>query len=327
MITATQWWSPTLIRISGDASVKGQLRKTQDGRFEADFPERMILVANHQLYTDWLYLWWVAYASGLHGHLYIILKQSLKWVPLFGPAMQFYSFIFLARKWSSDQQRMSYRLRKLKLKKHFGNNTYLDPMWLVLFPEGTNLSDNGRTNSARWAKKNDIADCRHTLLPRHTGLQFCLEELSGSVEYVYDCTIAYEHIPAGQFGQDIFTLRSICLEGRPPKSVNMHWRRFKVTDIPYKDSDAMGAWTLARWREKDDLLDYHLMHGNFPADAVAIAEQSAETEGGFITTYVKPKSPLEFLQMYVPLLAVWLLIGILYKMWNLVMTGRLGGHA
>lgn len=49
--TMTQWWSPTVVRISGDASVAGQLRKTADGRAECDFPERLIMIANHQVGT------------------------------------------------------------------------------------------------------------------------------------------------------------------------------------------------------------------------------------------------------------------------------------
>lgn len=50
--TMTQWWSPTVVRISGDASVAGQLRKTADGRAECDFPERLIMIANHQVCTS-----------------------------------------------------------------------------------------------------------------------------------------------------------------------------------------------------------------------------------------------------------------------------------
>jgi hypothetical protein len=49
--TMTQWWGPTTIRISGDASVAGQIRKTKDGLVEFSFPERMIMIANHQVRT------------------------------------------------------------------------------------------------------------------------------------------------------------------------------------------------------------------------------------------------------------------------------------
>jgi hypothetical protein len=47
--TMTYWWAPVKMRVSGDASVRGQLRKTEDGRLECDFPERMVQVSNHQV--------------------------------------------------------------------------------------------------------------------------------------------------------------------------------------------------------------------------------------------------------------------------------------
>ena len=47
--TMTNWWSPTTIRISGDASVAEQIRKTRDGRVEFMFPDRLIMIANHQV--------------------------------------------------------------------------------------------------------------------------------------------------------------------------------------------------------------------------------------------------------------------------------------
>ena len=47
--TMTNWWAPTVIRMSGDESVADQLKPTADGRVECDFPERLVLIANHQV--------------------------------------------------------------------------------------------------------------------------------------------------------------------------------------------------------------------------------------------------------------------------------------
>lgn len=187
----TQWWSPTVIRVTGDKTVRHQLKKTVDGRLECDFPERMILIANHQLYSDWLYLWWIAYTARLHRFLYIILKESLKYVPILGQGMQFYGFIFLARKWQMDKPRFMHRLSKLSNTSENGNS----PMWLLIFPEGTNASDNGRRTSAKYSEKIGVEDLKHTLLPRTTGLSYCLQQLEDSVEWVYDCAVAYEGVP------------------------------------------------------------------------------------------------------------------------------------
>ena len=132
----------------------------------------------------------------MHGHIYIILKESLKYLPIIGPGMMFYGFIFLARNWTKDKPRFAHRLQKLK-SQHTGplsGSGYLDPMWLMMFPEGTNLSNNGRARSAKWAEKQGYPDLRHQLLPRSTGLLFCLQEVKGTVDWVYDCTVAYEGI-------------------------------------------------------------------------------------------------------------------------------------
>lgn len=197
MTTMCQWFSPTLIRVSGDASIQGQLKQTSNGRLETTFPERLVLIANHQLYTDWLYLWWIAYTGRMHGHIFIILKEALKYVPVIGPGMMFYGFVFMARKWQSDMPRLRHRLDKLK-GRHSGplsGSQTLDPMWLLIFPEGTNLSANTRKGSKVWAAKQGIPDMRHVLLPRTTGLYFCLQQLKGTVDWVYDCTTAYEGTP------------------------------------------------------------------------------------------------------------------------------------
>jgi lysocardiolipin and lysophospholipid acyltransferase len=48
--TMTHWWAPSKIRISGDASVAAQLSLTRDGRVQCAFPERMVMIANHQVF-------------------------------------------------------------------------------------------------------------------------------------------------------------------------------------------------------------------------------------------------------------------------------------
>lgn len=68
------------------------------------------------------------------------------------------------------------------------------------------------------------------------------------------------------FGQDYFTLYATYFEGRPPKSVNMYWRRFAVKDIPVTDPAAFEIWLRERWIEKDNLIDFYMENGRFPED-------------------------------------------------------------
>ena len=85
-----------------------------------------ILMANHQIYTDWWYIWILASEYGLGGNLKIILKDELRNIPLFGWGMQFFEFIFLKRKWNLDKDVL---LKSLDKSKSDGSN-----LWLLVFP-------------------------------------------------------------------------------------------------------------------------------------------------------------------------------------------------
>lgn len=140
--------------------------------------------------------------------------------------MSFYGFIWVSRNWPVDRLRFKHRLDQLKqwrskpiilssLSQDKSSQTISPPQqhgqkqltessrtslrpapfWLLIFPEGTNLSPNTRTKSQGWAVKSGQEDLKHLLLPRHTGLLFCLRELQGSVEWLYDCTMGYGDVP------------------------------------------------------------------------------------------------------------------------------------
>ncbi|KAF2822785.1 acyltransferase-domain-containing protein [Ophiobolus disseminans] len=315
----TQWWAPTVVRVSGDSSMVGQMTKKKDGSLQCNFADRMVLMANHQLYTDWLYLWWIAYTNKMHGFIYIILKESLRNIPIIGWSAQFYNFIFLARNWEEDQR---------TFKKHLGKlNKPNDPMWLIIFPEGTNLSQTTREKSQKWAEKNALQDMKHQLLPRSTGLKFCLNELKDTTDWLYDCTIAYEGVPPGQFGQDIFTLRSTFFEGRPPKSVNMHWRRFRIHDIPIQNTKAFEVWLRNRWREKDYMLEYFNRNNRFPAedfwkDHLDMGSESSQHGGKSIRSVPRPAVQIEtevksgnwneFVKIFAPITSVMMALTVAY---------------
>jgi 1-acyl-sn-glycerol-3-phosphate acyltransferase len=300
--TMTQWWSPTTVRVSGDTSIPKQLFRKADGGLECRFPKRLVMMANHQLYTDWLYLWWIAYTNNMHGYVYIILKESLKNLPLVGWGAQFYNFIFLSRKWEQDLPQFQKNLDKL--------NNAEDPMWLLMFPEGTNLATSTREKSKAWAAKAGIQDMKHQLLPRSRGLQLCLQRLRKTTPWLYDCTIAYEGVPEGQYGQDIFTLQSSLFEGRPPKSVNMHFRRFKVSTIPIDNDKAFEVWLRNRWREKDYLLEHFYRFQTFPKDELWMVKQTklkgrfTSQPARFIETQIKSNNSEEFLSIFAPLASV-----------------------
>jgi 1-acyl-sn-glycerol-3-phosphate acyltransferase len=110
----------------------------------------------------------LAYFMGTHKDIFIVLKKSLKWVPVLGwvwqllafglmkltrcQGMQFFRFIFLARSWESDRATMARRLAKLGQRVQ-GEDL---PLSFVFFPEGTLVSKDTRPISKKFADKTGI---------------------------------------------------------------------------------------------------------------------------------------------------------------------------
>ncbi|KAI9344529.1 acyltransferase-domain-containing protein [Zopfochytrium polystomum] len=116
----------------------------------AHAPPKTVIIANHQIYTDWCYFWVVAWANGAHGDLKIVLKEDLKWIPVLGWGMQFFEFIFLARKWSVDGPRLTNALSR--------SAASPSPLWLLLFPEGTVVCDEAVEAARKYKKKIDALE-------------------------------------------------------------------------------------------------------------------------------------------------------------------------
>lgn len=94
--------------------------------------ERVLLIANHRTEVDWMYLWDLAIRKGQLGYIKYILKSSLMKLPVFGWAFHILEFISVERKWEADESTMHQMLSSFK--------DYHDPLWLALFPEGTDFT-------------------------------------------------------------------------------------------------------------------------------------------------------------------------------------------
>ena len=127
------------------------------------------------------------------------------------------------------------------------------------------------------------------------------------------------------YGQDIFTLKSTYFQGHPPKSVNMHWRRFATKDLPIDNSEQFSEWVLKRWREKDELLEHYHSTGRFPADegegTVMSGDGVKHVRGaGYIETEIRTNVLAEFAQIFVPLALVALAIHWMRRILQIVLV-------
>ncbi|SPO31586.1 related to CST26 - protein required for incorporation of stearic acid into phosphatidylinositol [Ustilago trichophora] len=310
LLVISQFFGPTQLVISIGDGKGGYLdpepfvhRDKQSGKIVSfDLPSRSIWMSNHQVYTDWLYLWCLAYYADVADSILIILKKSLKWIPFVGWGMQFYRFIFLARNWASDQAQLAKQLGEVASENHSQNSASTNTakkLLLLIFPEGTLVSNNTRPISAKFAEKMGINDLENVLLPRSTGLFFCLRTLAKEMDdlWLVDFTIGYPGVPPAGFGQDYYTLRSIFMQGVPPPAIHIHLTMTRITDpvagdtssnalnvvnIPSASEDAppLGAnvkpaesseeertqfetWLRKRWTEKDGLMHRFYEDGDF----------------------------------------------------------------
>ncbi|KAI0274899.1 acyltransferase-domain-containing protein [Gloeopeniophorella convolvens] len=297
IILMSQWFGPTRLLITFERDGPGALSpdeidaiavRGKDGRIQRlNLPQKSVLIANHQVYADWWYAWSLTYFMDTHRDVFIVLKKSLKWMPIIGWGMQFFNFIFLARSWASDRL---YLVKQLAWLGKRAEDRDI-PLTFILYPEGTLVSHDTRPISKKYADKLGIPDMTHTLLPRSTGLHYSLRALSPRLPdlQLIDITMAYPGIPPMGYGQSYYTLRSIFFDRVPPPAVHMHVRRFDVAkdvpigdtsrtnphalpsgrgsaleaDVPESERDAFDVWLRARWVEKDAFMQRFHDTGSF----------------------------------------------------------------
>ncbi|KAG9102727.1 hypothetical protein FRC06_001300 [Ceratobasidium sp. 370] len=344
LVLMCQWFAPSslVVTCEGGNGIEDVVVRDETGRVtELRLPPQVVMVPNHQIYADWWYLWCLAYSMRAHADVLIILKDSLKWIPIVGWGMQFFRFIFLARSWTHDKASLTAHLTRLA---RTATGTQL-PFLLLLFPEGTLVSPNTRPISAAFAAKTGIQDMQHTLLPRSTGLLFCLRAMAPHMPELklLDVTVAYPGIPRGGYGQAYYTLRSIFMQGVPPPRVHVHLRLYDVArDVPIgtpqgaeeaspPERAAFDKWLLERWQEKDALMETQLTEGGFrsssevpTASSVSVGGNHKETKkwdeekgrNGAVEWPIRLNSKAEILDAFswfgpvVFGVAVWRLIGL-----------------
>lgn len=208
--------------------------------------ERVLLIANHRTEVDWMYLWDLALRKGCLGYIKYVLKSSLMKLPIFGWGFRILEFIPVERKWELDQSVMR-RMLSTYSDRH-------DPLWLAVFPEGTDYAEQKCKRSQKYAAENGLPVLKNVLLPKTRGFYACLETLRNSLDAVYDVTIAYKN-QCPTFLDNLF--------GVDPSEVHMHIRRIPLKEIPASENEA-ADWLMNTFLFKDQLLSDFITDGQFP---------------------------------------------------------------
>ncbi|KAE9586175.1 hypothetical protein Lal_00010177 [Lupinus albus] len=209
--------------------------------------ERVLLIANHRTEVDWMFLWDLALRKGRLGCIKYILKRSLMKLPIFGWGFHILEFIPVERKWEVDEQILYHKLSTFKDPQ--------DPLWLALFPEGTDYTEKKSEASKKFAAEVGLPVLTNVLLPRTKGFYACLLALRGSLDAVYDITIVYKNHQCPSFRDIVF--------GIDPSEVHLHVRRIPMDEIPVSETKA-SSWLVDTFKMKDQLLSDFKVQGHFP---------------------------------------------------------------
>ncbi|CAG9787710.1 unnamed protein product [Diatraea saccharalis] len=234
--------------------------------------ENTIVILNHRTRIDWNYLWIGLYhatqdpdaevcsckenkvlrekrdildvISRGKSKIKFVLKDELKIVPGLGWIMQLNYFLYLKRNWQEDRLNFT----------QFAD--YYEKMGsryrLILFPEGTDLSEENQRRSEKYAATNNLTAYKFVLHPRTTGwVELCLRLRSAGLASVYDVTVAYD-APAQT---EIALMR-----GRRPKNVYFYFKRYPIEELPQEEHD-LRVWLNQRWKEKESSLRHFHAEG------------------------------------------------------------------
>lgn len=242
--------------------MKNCLSKNNDGELPLlKFDNSAIIISNHQIYSDWFFLWFLAYLNNTASHFFIVMKKSLENIPILGYGMKNYNFIFLSRNWQNDRLYMESQFRKiLKVNEKF---------WMLIFPEGTNMSHNNRNKSHKFALESNLPVNNCVLLPRIKGLYVASKNLlNENSSKILDFTIGYTGNTKDIMAQDVHTLWKIYIEGISPKKISIlvdeHELNAVVPDIFNNELNedeqmkSLEKWIVKTWSTKEeDMANYY----------------------------------------------------------------------
>ncbi|KAL4236491.1 1-acyl-sn-glycerol-3-phosphate acyltransferase epsilon [Mactra antiquata] len=212
--------------------------------------KNVIFICNHQCTVDWIVANMLASPQNSIGRIRFILKDGLRFFPLYGFYLHQRSCIYVRKNGKFDQEKASKELALLKDKNL--------PVWLVIFPEGTRMNPElpqTIEKSQEHAKEQGYEPFLHVLSPKVKGIQLALEQLRSHVESVYDVTIAYNNTIDSDTGHRLPAPGMLEILSLRRPEIHVHFDKIPVEDIP-SDEIKLKHWMFTRFQQKDRLMSH-----------------------------------------------------------------------
>ncbi|XP_076141686.1 1-acyl-sn-glycerol-3-phosphate acyltransferase epsilon [Alosa pseudoharengus] len=209
--------------------------------------ENVVYLSNHQTTADWIIADMLAIRQNALGHVRYVLKDGLKWLPLYGWYFSQHGGVYVKRSAKFNEKAMT---KKLLSQTKLGT-----PMYLVIFPEGTRYNPENRkviSDSQAFATKEGLAVLQHVLTPRMRASHIAIEAMKDHLDAVYDVTVAYEGTMApGGHRQSAPTMPEFLCKECP--RVHIYFDRVDIKEVP-SEPMFFRRWLHERFELKDKLL-------------------------------------------------------------------------
>ena len=227
-----------------------------------------VVICNHQLYTDWIYIWALLTHLGKGGNVKITLKKSLQWIPIAGWGMKLIGFVFLSRKWSVDRSTFLRRISRL---------VFFKPFSFLIFVEGTTLCESGLKKSKEFAEREKIVPSTdHVLIPRTLGMYTSVLAFKDTIEGIWDLTLCYSDMPSytlcKKFPEQLYGLASLFGERRAPKNIHFVLKFIPIKDIKslIDDEVKFENWLRKIYADKDLIMRNGYVYQKYPTAAITL---------------------------------------------------------
>jgi len=184
--------------------------------------DRVLILSNHRTRIDWMFLWCWAARFDLLSSYRVILKSSLRTFPWWGWGMSLCLFPFIHRgsnNRDADLTRIEHICQYLS---ELGV-----PNSLILFPEGTDLSQSNQKRDRDYALAKNLPIYHNVLHPRSGAFIASLTAMRPHLDAVVDLTIGYVDYTPGERPSELSLLK-----GRLPHEVHINMKRWDIKTTP-----------------------------------------------------------------------------------------------
>uniref|UniRef100_A0A1B6DHQ2 Phospholipid/glycerol acyltransferase domain-containing protein n=1 Tax=Clastoptera arizonana TaxID=38151 RepID=A0A1B6DHQ2_9HEMI len=213
LVFMAEWWSKSDVYIYID---KDDFKKYYG-------KEHAYLVMNHRYDIDWLMGWVFCERLGVLGNCKAYAKKSIQYVPTMGWGWKFSESVFLERSFDKDKEAIARQIKEL--------GDYPDPIWLLIFAEGTRYTEEKYEASLTFAKDKGLPLLKHHLTPRTKGFTISITNMRGKFNAVYNVQLAFKE------DAKVKPTMMNLLFGKPIEA-HLLIERIPLEEVPEKEEEA-----------------------------------------------------------------------------------------